>query len=367
MLIWSSKVCLGWTAVVTMGLAGPAVGAERTGASASEVPPHPLVAAAETLYQRGMPQACDELLKLAYVATGLTDDDLVRVQFLAAMRELDEQNQLGARRALSQALQLDRAAAPPPSSSDRLRALLDEVRAQLPPGPPAKSKEARQAAAMKAANAREPAPRVLLRAVDTLYVSLQIEGAGIVLGLAFSSTPLTAADRTHLVLRRGILAMESNENEARTAFREALGADPKAVLPDYTPPKTRGVFEEVKIAVSTLPPPSPPRPANNSQTWGLAAGGGGAALAVGGAVAGALALSAYEAEKKASASGDYDGYLRNRDAARAAVITANGLYGAGVVALGVGAFLFLNAPGDVKVWTGAGKGTVSLTVGGSFR
>lgn len=82
---------------------------------------------------------------------------------------------------------------------------------------------------------------------------------------------------------------------------------------------------------------------------------------------GAVAFSAYEAEKSASAAGDWDGYVRNRDVTRTAVVTANGLYGAGVVALGVGALLFfLSPPGDVKVGAGVGKGKLSLTVGGSF-
>jgi len=399
MPILSSRVWLVWTAVVAVGSAGFAQGVERAEAATSEVPLHPLVVAAETLYQRSLPEACDELLKLASMASGLTDDDLIRIFFLATMRDLDEQNELGARRALSQALQLDRAAAPPPSSSAQLRALLDEVRAQLPPARSAKSEGARLADRRKAASAREPAPRALLRAVDALYANLQVEGAGAVLELARSSTPLAAADRAQLVLRRGILAMESSdESEARTAFREALEAEPGVLLPDYAPPRTRGIFEEVKLAVSAPAatpalPPAPAKPAvaaatpharpggpagtqiaplpagrpveSTTRTWGLAVGGAGAALILGGAMAGAVALSAYEAEKSAAAGGDREAYVRNRDTAGVAVTTANTLYGVGSVALGVGTLLFLNA-GDVKLGAGAGKGKVSVTVGGNF-
>ena len=68
---------------------------------APAVAPHPLVTATEALYQRNLPRSCDELLKLASMAPGLTDDDLVRLQFVTALRALDDANELAARRALS--------------------------------------------------------------------------------------------------------------------------------------------------------------------------------------------------------------------------------------------------------------------------
>src|SRR4051812_2333552 len=64
-------------------LASVAYGAEP---ELTPVPPHPLVTAAEALYQRGQFQACDELMKQAAMAPGLTDDDLVRLQLLTALR-----------------------------------------------------------------------------------------------------------------------------------------------------------------------------------------------------------------------------------------------------------------------------------------
>src|SRR5436190_10664646 len=119
------------------------------------VVPHPLVTATEALYQRNLPRSCDELLKLTSMAPGLTDDDLIRLQFVTALRALDDANELAARRALSQALQLDPSAEPLPFAASRLQARLDEARAQLPPAPPS-SVDARLAAARKAAGAREP-------------------------------------------------------------------------------------------------------------------------------------------------------------------------------------------------------------------
>jgi len=119
------------------------------------------------------------------------------------------------------------------------------------------------------------------------------------------------------------------------------------------------------MTAGPLPPPGEPM-ANNSRTWGLAVGGGGAALVVGGAIAGGLSLSAYEAAMRAYANNDNESLERNRKAAETAVIAANGLYTAGAVALGVGTVLFLSAPGEVKLRPEAGKGTVSLTIGWSF-
>src|SRR4051812_47122944 len=92
-------------------LAAPASGAVPEPTS---VPPHPLVSAAEALYQRNLPQACSELMKQAAMTPGLTDDDLVRLQFLAALQSFDEGNELGARQSLARALQIDPSVTLPP-------------------------------------------------------------------------------------------------------------------------------------------------------------------------------------------------------------------------------------------------------------
>jgi hypothetical protein len=335
------------------------------------------VTATETLYQRNLPRSCDELLKLTSMAPGLTDDDLVRLQFVTALRALDDANELAARRALSQALQLDPSAEPPPFAASRLRARVDEARAQISSGP-LSTAEARLAAARKAAGAREPAARALLRAVDALYSALEIEGAGAVLEQARAEKTLAGADRAQMSLRQGILTMESSADEpgARAAFQEALKEDPSARLPDFAPPKTRRIFEEME-----RPSPSPAaapvaapaaattvgRPAaNGSNGWALIWGGTGLALAAGGGVAGAVALSAYNEQTQASTDGAWASYMQHRDTAKTARNFADVLYVAGGVALGVSAYLFLSAPHEVSVGVGAGPGKASLTVGGQF-
>jgi Carboxypeptidase regulatory-like domain len=113
----------------------------------------------------------------------------------------------------------------------------------------------------------------------------------------------------------------------------------------------------------TSPSSNPGDSARNLRTWGLAVGGGGAALVGGGAVAGGLALSFLKAQGTASDQLTYD---RNRNAAKSARDVSNTFYVAGTLALGVGAFLFLSAPGEVKVGAGLEKGKVSLAVRGTF-
>ena len=346
---------------------------------------HPLVTALETLYQRRLPQACDELMKIASMSPGLTDDDFIRLQFVAALRGLDEKNELAARRAVSQALQIDRSVEPPPFATPQLLRMLKEARLQLSSRHSSRDKASRLAEASKAASAREPAPRTLLRAVDALYTAQEFDGAGVILDLARSATPLTASDRAHFALRQGILKMESFE-DARTAFRDALEADRGVRLPGYVSPQVLRTFEEVKLtvpAVTASPERQPSRstppaatltaalptrtpPGNASRQWGLVVGGTGLACVGGGAVAGAIALSAHREEQSASEAGDFTAFSRSRDTLRTAVNVADGLYVAGAVALGVGAFLFLTAPGEVAVGAGAGPGQASLVVGGSF-
>src|SRR5262245_42200448 len=131
MSVWSLQILR----VRPLLLAGTLLAALSKGAEPSEatlVALHPLVIATETLDWRNLPQATDELIKLTSMAAGLTDDDFIHLQFVTALRALDERNELAARRAISQALQVDRSAEPSPFAS-RLNKLLKEARAQLPP------------------------------------------------------------------------------------------------------------------------------------------------------------------------------------------------------------------------------------------
>ena len=348
------------------------------------VPAHPLVTATVTLYQRGMPGACDALLKLASGVPGMTDDDLVAVQVLAAMRSLDGDDEPAARKALARALRLHGSPEPPPFASSRVRALLADVRSQLPAawGPKQADPERRVLEAMRTAGAREPAPGVFLRAVDELYKSLEMAGAGVVLDLALSMSSLTPADRVQVALRQGILRMEfDDEAGARQAFRQALELDRSARLPAYAPPKTVGVFRSIElpapeVAVAPAQPSTgPPVPVaagplvtpakDDSRRWGLVAGGAGLGCLAAGVAAGVVALSAYQAEERAALTGEGDYYF-NRNVATVELNVADGLYIAGAISLGVGAFLFLRAPGDVAVGAGAGPGHATVTVGGRF-
>src|SRR5689334_11815850 len=95
--IWRAQRLL----LVTPLVATMAYGVEQEQPS---IPLHPLVTAAELLYQQGLPQACAELMRQASMAPGLTDDDLMHLQLLTALRALDEGDEVGARSAVSRAL-----------------------------------------------------------------------------------------------------------------------------------------------------------------------------------------------------------------------------------------------------------------------
>ncbi len=104
---------------------------------------------------------------------------------------------------------------------------------------------------MVAATAKPPSP--LINVIETLYQKQLFEAADVVLGLAFNSNELDAADRSRLLVMEGILRMEAfQEPQATKAFRDALELDRLLSLPEFAPPKTRRLFEDVK---ATLPAP----------------------------------------------------------------------------------------------------------------
>ena len=367
---------------VAVLLAATASGAEPP--AQWTVPAHPLVTAAVTLYQRQLPGACDALLKLASRGPGMTDDDLVTLQLVAAMRSLDGDDEPAARKAVARALQFHGSPEPPPFASSRLRALLADVRSQLPAawGPKSADPERRVLEAMRAAGAREPPPAAFLRAVDELYKSLEMAGAGVVLDLALSISSLTTADRVQVALRQGILRMEfDDEAGARGAFRQALELDRSARLPAYAPPKTVGVFKSIDLPapegavtparpltgppapVVAAPPAAPAK--DDLRRWGLVVGGAGLGCLAAGVAAGVVALNAYQAEEHAARTGE-GSYYQNRTVATVAINVADGLYLVGALSLGVGALLYLHVPGDVAVGAGAGPGRATVTIGGRF-
>lgn len=383
----SSRTLVGWMPLLAVVLAAAASGAEP---ALLPVPPHPLVVATEKVCRKDLSVACEEMAKLARASPGLTDDDSIGLLWMEVLRSFGRGDENAARRGLAQVLDLDRSAQPPPDAPARLGELLADARARLPSGALPGDERSRHEKAMKAAREREPEAKVLLRAATALYEHLEVEGTAIIIDQARFSAPPAAADRAQVSSWLGVLKMESepkDEDGARALFREALEADGEVGLPNNVPMDALRLFLEVKAATLAPAPPrmpavepvqpvhSPPpppvvaaveRPPSMLRTWGVAAGGAGAALVLGGAMAGAMAFSDFEAEQAAARSGDLLAYDRNHGATKRAVVIANGLYGAGALALGVGAVLFLSAPGEVRVGAAAGPGKASLAVEGSF-
>jgi len=374
-------------------------GVAQSAGPASAATRHPLVTASEALYQRKLIRSCDEVRRLALVSPELTEDDRIRFHFLAAVRAIDDGDRSSARAALARALRIDRSVAVPPfASSPPLLKLLEEVRPNATQLVPAVEQETPLPTDVDPASLRGPAPRVLLTAVETLYVKLQIEGAGVVLELAGSSKPLTPADHAQIALWRGVLKMEwADEAGARAAFREALEADRNVRLPRSVQGKTSQVFEQEKQARSasagpiiqhqeqqvtvnttvmpkiTVLPAPPDRSvldivfAEGPQRPGLYVAGAGLALIGGGALAGSIALTAYRDQQVASTNGDWDAYVRSRDTGKMAATVADGLYGAGALAVGAGVvFIFLRSPPGIAIGANGGPGHSFVVVGGSF-
>ena len=134
-----------------------------------------------------------------------------------------------------------------------------------------------------------------------------------------------------------------------------------------------------RFAVKLPPPPmiSPPpgsRGAGVATTaeasrrrWAYVSGGAGAALLLGGAVAGLQAKSAYDAEKKASASGDLAGYDSNKSKAKSMSMVADGLFVAGAAGLGVGTWLFVTSrPAPLALELAPVQGGAVAVLSGGF-
>ncbi len=130
----------------------------------------------------------------------------------------------------------------------------------------------------------------------------------------------------------------------------------------------------------TAPPPSdtgmmidspPPKPASKPVAGYVLLGVGAAATGVG-AFFGVRALSAYSRAKELCPTHTdcSSAAMKERDLASTRATISNVAVGAGVVALGVGAFLVLRAPSAEKtgIWSGVrvGHDSVGVTVGGAL-
>lgn len=325
------------------------------------VPLHPLLAAAEALQQRQLLEARNEVLLIAQLAPGFTNQDRVHLAFLMAIQSLDANDVAGARQALTRALEIDSGAQPLPFAPAKWRMLLEEVRPRVAraPGSPDALAEARRDAA-----AREPTSTSLLRAVDTLYTKLQLPGAVVVLELLAASGPFTPAELAQLSVREGLLKMElGDEVSARAAFKRALAHDRMVRLPPYAPPKTVFIFADEE---KSAPVPAPPPVVLDTRHAGVLTGGAGVALVAGGAVAGTVALLSFRDASSATARGDALAYAQGRDRAKVASSVADGLYAAGALAAVTGAFLFLRVPAKPQVGLTAGPALAGVSVGGTF-
>jgi len=349
---------------------------------------HPLVSASEVLYRQHLARSCDEVRRLASTAPGITKSDRARLHFLAALRAFDDGDKQAAGMALSQAVQMDRSAALPSYVPAGVLGLLHEAQGQMAELP-ANEESGDEALLASQAGAFEPPSKMLLRAVDVLYDKLQIEGAGVVLGLLRSSS-LTPDDAIQVALRQGVLRMEMHDEAgARVAFRQALMDDRSASLPPFVAPKIQRLYDEVRLAIPVAQ--SPPDLNTNNATmvsvasapdinstkteilimpdsprWELLIGGAGLALVAGGAVAGTIAFSAHQEEQRAAADGDVTRFLRNRETANAAMNVADGLYAAGAIVVGVSAFLYWRVSSSVAVGASAGGGRAAVQIGGRF-
>jgi len=251
------------------------------------------VAVAEVLYQRKMVSACDVVIKLGFEAQDLADADRAQLHLLVALQQLDAGDERSAGKAIKEALKLDRNTRLPRFASPRAAELLEDARALLPTVP-------RQPP--PASVTRESPGGPLCRAVDAMYRYSQFDAADVVLDFA-DNQPLSKEERAQIMLRRGILRVEADQEErARSFFQSALELDQRARLPEYAPPRALRAFEDIRIkmagdapiarankATGPKPPPSAGQsPASPSDpTLDLRNGlliGGGAALGVGAVV-----------------------------------------------------------------------------------
>ena len=145
-------------------------------------------------------------------------------------------------------------------------------------------------------------------------------------------------------------------------------------------PPTRSEPGKATTTIEHLEQPGPPQESgggSSRKTIGTIVASGGAALVIGGAIAGVMARGKWN-DAKAVCGGaltcpnDADTAQANAlgDAARTRANIATGLIGAGVVAIGVGAALYLTAHDEsghgVAIVPAAGPDGVSVTIGGHF-
>jgi TolB-like protein len=172
---------------------------------------------------------------------------------------------------------------------------------------------------------------------------------------------LVDAKRAKVRARIGV-TVEGKESRLVAAIQKAIhdlvgpmSGDAPAVA-DAAPRKDPARADTARDARLAARPPAPTitapeRPgtgvsataASPRRRWAYLSGGTGAALLLGGALAGLQARSAFDAEKKAAASGDLAAYDSNKSKASSMSMVADGLFVAGAAGVGVGTWLFLTS------------------------
>lgn len=102
-------------------------------------------------------------------------------------------------------------------------------------------------------------PNPMIEAIEKLYEKSSFEEALVVLDMANRAPENDDRDRERLAILEGLLHGELlKEDAARKAFARALDLNPRATLPDYAPPKTVKLFEDMRRAKEALIRPQKP-------------------------------------------------------------------------------------------------------------
>jgi len=355
---------VGFGALLAVGAAQPA------GAPPA---PHVLVVIAEMLLEKKLPQAAEVVVRLGLSTSDLSQAERARLHLVDATLLANAKDEQGARQAIASALSLDPAAMLPDVAPARLREIMEDARAlsivqRRPPAP-------------ASASPRQPPAKSMVKAVDELYKSLQLEAADLVLQLATQYQPLLPEDRVQLMLRRGLVKLELfDEAEARRAFQEALDTDRTTKLPAGVSPKAQRILEELRMALPAPAPPPPPleeKPAMprvdratgpRLRSWAWAPAAGGVALGVTGGIL------YWQAKANYGRLATHDPTIRSGEqlqaidgAGRAFQTSSFVLFGAGAAALASSAVMFFGEkPGELHPSVQVSPGAVSFAVMGEL-
>lgn len=148
--------------------------------------------------------------------------------------------------------------------------------------------------------------------------------------------------------------------------------------PDAGPDAKPGAAGRLEAKPSAVPLPPPPpgtrrgaavstTATSTRRTWAYVTGGTGLALLAGGAVFGLQARSAFDAEKKAAASGDLAAYDSNKSKAKSKSTLADAFFVGGAAGVGVGAWLFFTSrPTAVALDVAPLPGGAIASISGGF-